>query len=141
MNLVRLRSTVFAGICSLLFGFAGLSVLAARVPDAADDVVALVRGGKAAELAKIMTSTVEISVLGDENVYSRVQAEAVLKDFFQKHPPSAAKVVHKLTSNPSYRFTVLMLTTSSGIYRVSYAMKNNDGTFLLTEMRFEVYKE
>jgi hypothetical protein len=138
---LRFSVQVFTGFALLLLFLVGSGLKASRGGDAADDVQNLVKAGNSKEIAKMMASTVEITILSDENVYSKVQAEAILKDFFLKHTPTAVKLVHKLTSNPNYRFTVLLLTTSNGIFRVSYAMKNNDGTFLLTEMRFEVNKD
>ena len=138
---LRSRIPVITGFGLLFLLLAGFGLKAGRLADAADDVQNLVKAGNSKEIAKMMASTVEMTILADENVYSKVQAEAILKDFFLKHTPTAVKLVHKLTSNPNYRFTVLLLTTSNGIFRVSYAMKNNDGTFLLTEMRFEVNKD
>ncbi|MXV15839.1 DUF4783 domain-containing protein [Hufsiella ginkgonis] len=125
----------------LLLMLLSVNSLATTPADAADDLLALLKAGNAKEIAKSLNATVELTILTEENMYSKVQAEAILKDFFAKHQPSAVKLVHKIASNPNHRFAVVLLTTNNGIYRLSFAMKNTEGTFLVTEMRIEAAKE
>jgi hypothetical protein len=142
MNKLKIKLAILLGI-----GLISFTVMSFVSPgsrnnaDAADDLMALLKTGNSKDIAKVMASTVELAILAEENSYSKVQAEAILKDFFLKHEPSGVKLVHKLTSNASYRFTVVLLTTSNGVYRISYAMKATDGVFLLSEMRVEVLKD
>ncbi len=128
-------------ICFHLLALLTLVSSSFTLADPADDVAALVKAGNAKELAKVMASSVEMTLLGDENVYSKVQAEGILKDFFAKHPVTGVKLLHKINSNPNYRFTVLLLSTSNGNYRFSFGMKGADNTLLITEIRIEVNKD
>ena len=48
-----------------------------------DDVIAAMKAGNAAEIAKSFDNTVEINMPDKSNSYSKSQAELVLKDFFQ----------------------------------------------------------
>jgi len=109
--------------------------------DVIDDVALAFKSGNFKELAQYFSSTVELSILNKEDIYSSTQAELILKDFFQKNPPSAAKVIHKVISNANYKFGVIVLTTAKGLYRVSYELKISAGKFLISQIRIEENKD
>ncbi|MEC3880412.1 DUF4783 domain-containing protein [Parapedobacter sp. 10938] len=105
--------------------------------DVIDDIASCVRGGNTKELSKYFSSTVSMTLLNDEGIYSRVQAEIILRDFFSKHSPTGVKIAHRLDSNPNFRYVVLNLETARDAFRVSYKLTNNDNTFQVTEFRIE----
>src|SRR3546814_1494178 len=45
--------------------------------DVIDDIASCVRGGNTKELSKYFSSTVSMTLLNDEGIYSRVQAEII----------------------------------------------------------------
>jgi hypothetical protein len=108
--------------------------------DIIDDVSIALKSGNSKELAKYFSSTVEMKILNEEEIYSSTQAEMILKDFFAKNQPSGAKVIHKVVSNANYKFGVIILITAKGEFRVSYELKNNSGKFLITQIRIEANK-
>lgn len=109
--------------------------------DVVDDLAAYLKSSNTKEISKHFASTVELIILNEEDVYSKVQAEIILKDFLYKHKPVDARVVHRLDSNPNYRFTVIELDTENGNFRTSISLKDTGGRFLITEMRIEFDKE
>jgi len=109
----------------------------ANINDVIDDIAACVRGGNTKELSKYFSSTVSMTLLNDEGIYSRVQAEIILRDFFSKNAPTSVKIAHRLDSNPNFRYVVLNLETAKDTFRVSYKLTNNDNTFQVTEFRVE----
>lgn len=109
----------------------------ANINDVIDDIASCVRSGNTKELSKHFSSTVSMTLLNDEGIYSRVQAEIILRDFFNKHTPTDVKVAHRLDSNPNFRYVVLNLETAKDTFRVSYKLTNNDNTFEVTEFRVE----
>ncbi len=109
--------------------------------DVIDDVTAFFKKGDTKEIAKYFPSTVELSILEQEDIYSSNQAVFILKDFFAKHPPISAKIIHKVTSNPNYKFGVILLTTSNANYRVSFELKSNSSKFLISQIRIGENKE
>ena len=50
-----------------------------------DEVIAAMKAGNAAEIARFFDNTVEINMPDKSNSYSRSQAELVLKDFFNSN--------------------------------------------------------
>src|SRR5258706_15593818 len=86
-----------------------LSFVSAGPADIIDKTVELIRQGNVNELAKSFSSTIELTVLDQENVYSNVQAEVILTNFFKNNQPKLVKILHRIASNPNYRFAVLIL--------------------------------
>jgi Domain of unknown function (DUF4783) len=125
----------------ILILFFNSQKLKAQSPDVIDDISSLIRSSNTKEISKYFASTVELTILTEEDVYSKAQAEQILKNFFNRHAPSSVKIVHRLISNPNYRFGVILITTNKGQFRTSFSMKNNSNKFLITEMRFEYNNE
>ena len=109
----------------------------ASVNDVIDDITSSVRSGNTKELSKYFSSTVSMTLMNDEGIYSRVQAEIILRDFFSRNTPTGVKIAHRLDSNPNFKYVVLSLETARDTFRVSYKLSNNDNTYQVTEFRIE----
>lgn len=110
--------------------------------DIVDQLASNFRLGNSKEIAKSFSSSIELIILDQEDVYSKAQAEQILKDFFIKNPPNKVAIVHQL-NNPPFRLGILSLQTKSGKFRVTISMtlKKPANTFLITELRIEADKE
>jgi hypothetical protein len=113
----------------------------ATAPDIVNDLAGYLKTANTREISKYFASTVELIILNEEDVYSKVQAEIILKDFLYKHKPQSARIVHRLDSNPEYLFAVIELDTENGKFRTTISLKDTAGAFLITEMRIEFDKE
>jgi hypothetical protein len=108
--------------------------------DPIDKIAGLIKQGNVQELSKQFAPNVEISLLGNENVYSQTQAEIILDKFFSQNKPQSVKTLHKVNSNPKYLFGVLLVSTDKGPYRVTFTLKQTDSNFTIVEFRVEVEK-
>jgi Domain of unknown function (DUF4783) len=117
-----------------------LSFVFANVEDPIDKTAELIKRGDIHELAKNFASTIELNIIGDENIYSSTQAELILTNFFKNNQPKSVKILHRISSNPNYHFAVLVLTTVNVVYRTSFSLKNINGQFELNELRIEIEK-
>jgi hypothetical protein len=108
--------------------------------DPIDKVAGLIKEGNVHELAKLFASNIEVTILGDENVYAKDQAELILDKFFSQNKPKTVKMLHKINSNPNYRFGVLIVNTDKGPYRVAYTLKGTGGDLAMIELRIEAEK-
>lgn len=108
--------------------------------DQVDKIAALLQQGQAHELVKQFAASVELSILDDEKVLSKEQAEAALNNFFAANKPVAVKIIHRINTNPSLSYAVAQLRTSGGNYRISFSLKNTNGNQELTELRIELEK-
>ena len=107
------------------------------VPDVADNVANAIRTGNASEISKYFADNVDLKVLDQENIYSKAQAELILKDFFAKHPVQEFTVIHKSQPQNEAQFAIGTLSTTNGTYRVHYLMKTAAGATLVTQFRIE----
>jgi len=108
--------------------------------DPIDKVATLIRQGNIAELSKSFADNVEVTILGNENVYSKPQAELIIDKFFAQNKPVTVKMLHKVNSNPNYRFGVLIVNTDKGVYRIAFTLKGTGSNLLLIEFRIETEK-
>ncbi|MDR3693311.1 DUF4783 domain-containing protein [Mucilaginibacter sp.] len=108
--------------------------------DPIDKIANLVRQRNIPELSKLFADNVELSILGDENVYSRLQTEQILTKFFSQNEPKTIKLLHKVNSNPKYGFGVLLMTANTGVYRIAVTLKETAGTLSIIEFRIETDK-
>jgi len=82
------------------------TVKAASLGDIGGEIAAAIRGGKAQEVAKWFSNNVDLTVLGKEEMYSKAQAEQVLRDFFVKYPPLSFELSHKANNPASAQYGI-----------------------------------
>ena len=80
--------------------------------------------GNAPMVSSYFAQNVDISLLDKENLYSKSQAEQVLKTFFNDHKPSNFVINHEGQSNQS-KYFIGTLSTSSGTFRITINTKSN----------------
>jgi hypothetical protein len=105
--------------------------------DIVDTLSTLFKSSNSREIGKNFSPSVELTVNDEEDVYSKAQAEQILREFFTKTVPTNSTVVHLINTNPNYRFGILSLTTKSGKFRVSITLKKTANAFSITELRIE----
>lgn len=115
-------------------------VPAVPIADPIDKIAELIRQGNIHELSQSFAPNVEVTILDQEDVYSKVQAELILDKFFSQNKPRSVKMLHKVNSNPNYRFGVLILNSDKGTYRIAYTLKETDKNLMLIELRIETEK-
>jgi hypothetical protein len=128
----------------LLWVFLGCGTLgfaqSSAVNDIADEISSHIRNGNVKELSQHFSSTVHMNILGQEGAYSKVQAELVLREFFQKNKPENVKTHQRLQTKTSYRFVVLEMITAKNSFRVSYKLVGVDQSYKISELRVEPSK-
>lgn len=108
--------------------------------DFIDDINVFFKSGNSNEVAKRFSTSVELSIIDEEDVYSKAQAEQILRVFFAKHNPTGSKVIHHIDTNPSMRFGILSMTSRKGNFRISITSKKVNQSFLITELRIDPEK-
>jgi hypothetical protein len=88
-------------------------------------------------IAKYIGNKVEINLLDLSSVYSKAQAEMVLKDFFAKYEVQSFQLFNKNNANggPS-KFAIGNLNTRNGNFRIFFILKEQEGAYFIQEMRF-----
>ncbi|WP_165784717.1 DUF4783 domain-containing protein [Solitalea longa] len=89
------------------------------------------------EISKYLNSSVILSILDDENVYSKTQSEMILRSFFVKYPPVQVKLKHTGSSPEGMQYAICSYRTSSSTYRLFFYMKQTGTNTLINELRVE----
>jgi hypothetical protein len=119
-------------VLTFLYPAASLNAQTEKVPEG---IVLSFKAGNAEELSKFFHTNVELIILEDEDVYSRSQAEQIIRKFFSEHKPEAFKIIFEGGENS--RYAIGSLTTQEKTYRVYILMKKQDGTPFIHQLRIE----
>ena len=101
-----------------------------------DEVIAAMRSGNSALVAKYFDNMVVIGIPDKTNSYSKSQAELVIKDFFTNNPVKNFEIIHK-GENAGSQFCIGTLYTKNGSFRTTIFMKQKGDGQVLQELRFE----
>ena len=126
MKSIRLIITALAMLITSL----AFSAIPPKVFDA-------MKVGNSTELAKYFNNSVEVAILETEAVYSRQQAEQVVKNFFEKNSPKNFTLLHQGgKSEAQYAIGTLEITNGKK-FRVYFLVKEQSGTPLIHQLRIE----
>lgn len=97
-----------------------------------------IRSGNASEISKHFNTNVELTIGNQEEVYSKAQAEQVLKDFFSRNTPRSFTLIHQGLSKEGAKYAIGNLTTQQGNnYRTYFFIKQVGRSEYIQELRFE----
>lgn len=121
----------------LVFGILTLQVFASNgQSEVINQVKETIKAGSAKELSRYLFQTVDVTIEGKVQSYSKAQAEFVFRDFFRQHPPSEFNIIHQGSSKGGQPFAIGQYKTSDGTYRVFMKIKSVNNQQLLHEISF-----
>lgn len=123
----------------LLLFFAFTSAVFAA--DIIDDITAAIRSGSPKNISKYFIENIDLKVIEQEDVYSKQQAEMILKDFFTKHAVKAFTVAHKSEAKNGSQYVIGTLDTSNGKFRTYFLIKTTGAQTLIQQFRIETENE
>ena len=94
--------------------------------------------GNAAQLAGEFDSNVEVTIVDSDDVYSKSQAEMILKKFFNSNAPKSFQFIHQGNSAEGSHYGIGNYTAVSGKkYRTYVYVKQKGEKYFIQEIRFE----
>ncbi|MBP9688682.1 MAG: DUF4783 domain-containing protein [Bacteroidia bacterium] len=105
--------------------------------DSFDDIINALKGANVKEVSKFFNNTVELTINDNEGVYSKQQAEMMVKNFLANNQPKNIVIQHRGSSGQSAKYAIANYETSQAKFRVYVFMKDSGGGMLVHEMRFE----
>ena len=121
-----------------LWGLFLLFIGSVSAQDIYNEISSAMQAANAKQIAVYFNTSVELTILNQEDVYSKAQAELLLKDFFTKNPPKTFAFVHKGSSKEGTLFAVGNLVTANGkTFRTSLVIKTDQGKNVIQQLRFE----
>lgn len=103
----------------------------------ANAIVKSIENGNAKELASYFLNTIDLTLIEQDDVYNKTQAEAMLIQFFRRNVPESIKVEHTGTSRQNDYYKIASLSTANGQYRVTFLLKKDGTDFKIKQLRIE----
>ena len=120
-----------AGVVLVLVAFQSLAQT-----DVINQVKETIKAGSAKELSRYLHNTVDVTLEGNVQSYSKAQAEFVLRDFFKQHPPSEFSIIHQGSSKGGQPFAIGQFKSGGETYRVFMKIKAINSQQLVHEISF-----
>ena len=118
------------GICMIIgmLPIPGISV------DINDDISLALRAGNAKELSVFFNKNIDLNIPNNEGIFSKAQAELIIKDFFDHYTTSDFTILHQGSSKDGAKYSIGNLVTDKGMFRVYYYMKKVEENYLIFEL-------
>jgi hypothetical protein len=131
--MIRLRQFRRFALVFFLLLAAFIQPVRSEIPDA---VINAISTGNSAVLASYFNSSLELTILDKEDIYTRQQAELIMKDFFARNTPTSFTILHKGGKEGS-QYAIGNLVTPGNVYRVTILVKVKENKSLIHQLRFE----
>lgn len=105
--------------------------------DIFDKIASVLKTGNSKDIAAFFDTSVELKTLDKTSVYSKNQAEMVLKDFFDKNPVRNFTIIHRGTSAKGARYAIGNLETAKGTFRTYLYVKETGGNLTIQQLNIE----
>jgi len=105
--------------------------------DITNNIAAAINSGDAKKLATYFNSSIDLTVPSSDGVYSKSQAEMIVKNFFTQYPPVSFKINQQGTSNEGSQFSIGTLVTKTTKFRTYFLIKKVNGVPLIHQLQFE----
>lgn len=88
-----------------------------------DDIANAFKAGNSGQLATYFGANIDLTILDEDNLYSKTDATAKLSTFFKSHPVTNFQVLHEGEAKNGLKYVIGSLKTNKGDFRVSYYFK------------------
>jgi hypothetical protein len=105
--------------------------------DICSEVNRSIMAGDAQQLSKYLCSMVEMSVLGKDGYFSRIQAVSILSEFFKNNPPKDFTVKQGGSSSENTKFSIGTYTSSGGVFKIYYVVKREQDNEFIYKLTIE----
>ena len=113
------------------------TVIVLAQTDIFDKIASSMKSGNSHDVASYFDSSVEMKIIDKTAVYSRNQAEMVLKDFFERNKVKNFTIIHRGTSSKGARYAIGNLETAQGSFRTYLFVKEAQGNLTIQQLNIE----
>ena len=106
--------------------------------DIFESISKAIKTGSAKDISQYFNYSVDLTILSNEEVYSKVHAEQLLQDFFSKNPCKSFSIIHNGVSKEGAKFAIGKFIAANGAsYRIYVLIKQNGSAEFIQEFRIE----
>lgn len=113
-----------------------LGTLQAFPVDIPGEIVSAFKSGNATQLSNYFNPTIELTVFDKEGIYSKTQAEIILRNFFAENPPNQFQILHQGGKDDS-KYAIGSLVSGTTKYRVTLLLKTMESKVYIHQLRIE----
>lgn len=96
-----------------------------------EDISAALKKGDAFKISAFFKEQVDITVLDESDLLTKLEAEKLLFDFFHSNNPSDFTILHQGKSRTGQEYIIGTLQTNKGNFRISiYVNKSGSSEFI-----------
>ena len=125
-----MKKLIIISLLGLLFSW---NSSAADIPGA---LVNAFKSGNSAQVSVYFNSTIEMTINNKEEIYSKTQAEIILRDFFRSSQPIGFKILHQGGKENS-KYAIGNLSTADNNYRITLLLKLSNNQFYIHQLHIE----
>ncbi len=105
-----------------------------------DKVVEAMKQGNSKDLALHFIPNIDLTIRENSDIYSRAQAEQILRKFFNDNPPVDLVIEHSGVSKFGDQYFIGILRTRTGYFRVTFFLKRSENDHQVKQLRIESSK-
>lgn len=133
----QLKTLTFTLILAFFFGMASEAQDKNTI---SSGIVNATRNGDAKKLAEYFNENIELVLPRKSGIFSKSQAEMVLKEFFVQNPPEGFRIIHE-GSRQNASFAIGNYTSGKEVFRIYYLTKNANNKLFIHQLRIEKQNE
>lgn len=118
---------------TFLFNFTVFGTFSSNIPK---EITESIKKGDSKALTAFLNENIEMAILNDEGIYSKQQAEQVLKKFFENNPPTDFSIIH-IGGKESSRYAIGEYKSNNKNYRITIYLKDYNGKPLIHQLRIQ----
>ncbi|MCX6284552.1 MAG: DUF4783 domain-containing protein [Bacteroidetes bacterium] len=124
-------SVLFIFLCMLMTGQASAQA------DPSPGIISSIKNGNSAELGKHFNDMIDLNIPGFKDSYSKIQAERIIRDFFNNNPVSDVSANREGSSPDGSKYTIGSLSAGGKHYRLFFLLRKNKGEYLIYQMNIQ----
>lgn len=101
------------------------------------DVAKSINAGDAKMLASFFSPNIDLTIKHEEGIYTKIQAEQILKKFFASHQVVKYTALHVGEAKDKTSFEIGKLQTQAGNYRTYFLLKGKGADQKIHQFRIE----
>lgn len=113
-----------------------LSVVSQIVNTIPEEILGSLKTGNAKTLANYFNQNIELTILDNDNVYSKAQAEQIVNNFFSRYVPERFNIIHQGGKEGAH-YLIGNLLTKQETFRVYFLLKKTDNKDIIHQLRIE----
>jgi hypothetical protein len=137
-KIMKTLKSILLGSALIFISFtSGMAQSEGKLSDAISHAT---RNGDAIALAAYFNSKIELVLPEKSGVFSKEQAQFLIKDFFDNHPPTSFQIIHE-GERENATFAIGRYNYNKGQYRLLFLTKNNGNEIRIHQLRVEKQDE